>query len=639
MPKENNKMQVDIDTLKKQNVNDLLSIKELYKRIEELGEKTTQIKYIDNTLVRKIEKEYEKLKKIILDENIQVKITNDIETINSHLDSKATKDDIKSINSQLNTIITYKNLIKISDLSNGGNFTTYNKKITVKNESIHIKENVVCDNVYFVGNSSELTLNTTKEITVTFVNCVFENVSIQLYSKSNFKFINCTFEKTPFYAIELNVNDIKLEVDKCNFYNNSPNLELWNKNESMVRVWRFNTINIRCTSDVTIKNSEFKNLTVANVIWLESNHNDGTTKFNIINNIIDKIYGCGIGINSFSTGIIAENKVTNTGELKGKNEYDYDLTGVGCNGIYCSYDSTIDVKNNYFRNNAENGIEGIFNSIDGNYIENTGYRYFEGFTSPSTEGIYGGGTSITNNTIINPYKDGIILTKNITDVKSYGITISGNEINKKSIIIDNLIMGDGFKEKYCILKNDIEDFTGLTIKDIPNNKKVISNIFSNLVGVNFIGDLYNFVNYNFSEEDISKWLYSNSSLVRTIGDDGLAYGKLTGIGDNIYASLRQNFILDENPNVVTIEIVCKSTVPKVNAYVLSKKADDTAYGNDGIGVYTSYRVPFKVSTTEFNKHYITVSARYISEIGITITEPLQEIDIKSIRLFVTNNKL
>ena len=87
MPKENNKMQVDIDTLKKQNVNDLLSIKELYKRIEELGEKTSQIKYIDNTLVKKIKKEYEKLKKIILDENVQLKLTNDIETINSQMDS------------------------------------------------------------------------------------------------------------------------------------------------------------------------------------------------------------------------------------------------------------------------------------------------------------------------------------------------------------------------------------------------------------------------------------------------------------------------------------------------------------------------------------------------------------------------
>ena len=104
MPKENNKMQVDIDTLKKQNVNDLLSIKELYKRIEELGEKTTQIKYIDNALVKKLKKEYDNLKKIILDENIQLKLTNDIKTINSHLDRKATKDDIKTINSQLDTI-------------------------------------------------------------------------------------------------------------------------------------------------------------------------------------------------------------------------------------------------------------------------------------------------------------------------------------------------------------------------------------------------------------------------------------------------------------------------------------------------------------------------------------------------------
>ena len=112
MPKENNKMQVDIDTLKKQNVNDLLSIKELYSKLEELGEKITQVKYIDNTLVKKIKKEYEKLKKIILDENIQVqldnkidefnlKLTHDIETINSH-NSQLTND-IETINSEMVT--------------------------------------------------------------------------------------------------------------------------------------------------------------------------------------------------------------------------------------------------------------------------------------------------------------------------------------------------------------------------------------------------------------------------------------------------------------------------------------------------------------------------------------------------------
>ena len=98
MPKENNKMQVDIENLLKQNVNDLLSIKELYKRIEELGEKITQVKYIDNTLVKKIKKEYGNFKKIILDENIQVQLDNKIDEFNVKLTH-----DIKSINSQLNT--------------------------------------------------------------------------------------------------------------------------------------------------------------------------------------------------------------------------------------------------------------------------------------------------------------------------------------------------------------------------------------------------------------------------------------------------------------------------------------------------------------------------------------------------------
>ena len=98
MPKENNKMQVDIDNLFKQNVNDLSSIKELYRKLKEVEEKITQIKYIDSNLVNKLKKEYENLKKIILDENIQAKLTNDIETINVKLTN-----DIETINSQMDT--------------------------------------------------------------------------------------------------------------------------------------------------------------------------------------------------------------------------------------------------------------------------------------------------------------------------------------------------------------------------------------------------------------------------------------------------------------------------------------------------------------------------------------------------------
>ena len=125
MTKENNKVdinkhEIDIDTLKKQNVNDLLSIKELYKRIEELGEKTTQIKYIDNTLIKKFKKEYENFKKIILDENIQVKLSNDIKTINSQMVTKANKSDIKTINSQLDNIDTVLSNYKVANVKDFG---------------------------------------------------------------------------------------------------------------------------------------------------------------------------------------------------------------------------------------------------------------------------------------------------------------------------------------------------------------------------------------------------------------------------------------------------------------------------------------------------------------------------------------
>ena len=104
MSNENNKVdinkhEIDIGTLKKQNVNDLLSIKELYKKIKEVEEKITQVKYIDNTLVKKIKKEYEKLKKIILDENIQVQLANKIDELKSNINDNNSRLDttVKSL--------------------------------------------------------------------------------------------------------------------------------------------------------------------------------------------------------------------------------------------------------------------------------------------------------------------------------------------------------------------------------------------------------------------------------------------------------------------------------------------------------------------------------------------------------------
>ena len=73
MSNENNKMQVDIENLFKQNENDLCSIKELYRKIKEVEEKISQIEYINSKLIDKLKKDYEKFKSEILNENIQTK--------------------------------------------------------------------------------------------------------------------------------------------------------------------------------------------------------------------------------------------------------------------------------------------------------------------------------------------------------------------------------------------------------------------------------------------------------------------------------------------------------------------------------------------------------------------------------------
>ena len=92
-----NKHEVEIDTLFKQNELDLCSIKELYRKLKDIEKKITQIKYIDSNLADKLKKDYEKLKRIILDENIQAKLTNDINEINSQLDNIENKKETKSI--------------------------------------------------------------------------------------------------------------------------------------------------------------------------------------------------------------------------------------------------------------------------------------------------------------------------------------------------------------------------------------------------------------------------------------------------------------------------------------------------------------------------------------------------------------
>ena len=140
-----NKHEVDIDTLFKQNENDLVSIKELYKKLKELEKKISQIKYIDSNLADKLKKDYEKLKRIILDENIQVQLNNKIEDTKTEI--KSTKAEINEINLQLDSVESQK-------LDKDGT-------VTMANMGQDVKKAMTGGSVPYVGQSSvnEITFN------------------------------------------------------------------------------------------------------------------------------------------------------------------------------------------------------------------------------------------------------------------------------------------------------------------------------------------------------------------------------------------------------------------------------------------------------------------------------------------------
>ena len=71
MPYDINSQQIDIENLFKQNELDLCSIKELYRKIDEIEEKIRQKNITDSALNDMFKKEIESLKKLIQSENTQ----------------------------------------------------------------------------------------------------------------------------------------------------------------------------------------------------------------------------------------------------------------------------------------------------------------------------------------------------------------------------------------------------------------------------------------------------------------------------------------------------------------------------------------------------------------------------------------
>ena len=157
-----NKIQQNVKELQNQNFIDFQQWKKLGKDIEKLSEK---IKLSDTNLImlmKKIKNDYENLKKIIVDENVQVQLNNKIEKnkneiittnvkivenkneinkkvnvvtfqntideINSHMDTKATKDELDVTNGRIDNIVAIKDStdnLETADIRVGADGVTY----------------------------------------------------------------------------------------------------------------------------------------------------------------------------------------------------------------------------------------------------------------------------------------------------------------------------------------------------------------------------------------------------------------------------------------------------------------------------------------------------------------------------------
>ena len=177
MTKENNKMQVDIENLFKQNVNDLSAIKELYRKLKEVEEKISQIKYNDTTLAYKLKKDYEKLKKIILDENVQAKLFNDIETINAKLTN-----DIKTINTKIT------NDIETSITKSTNDIETINSQLDTNTNEI---DKLKSDKIKFIAHKGFVALAPENTLKSTEKACEngFSMVEMDINQTKDYKYI------------------------------------------------------------------------------------------------------------------------------------------------------------------------------------------------------------------------------------------------------------------------------------------------------------------------------------------------------------------------------------------------------------------------------------------------------------------
>ena len=560
MRKENNKMQVDIDTLKKQNVNDLLSIKEIYKRIEELGEKITQVKYIDNTIVKKIKKEYENLNKIILDENIQVQLdnkidefnlnlTHDIETINSH-NSQLTND-IETINSQLDNIdnITKKR-ITTSQLGLDSNAINNFNKLT---QAINKGYEIIVDGFYDIQPTK--TFSVLEDMNLYGVNeeCGFNllgNISCFDVIKENWNLdINrvkfTSLDSTIFlFEINNNVNIDLFKVTSCSFQGN-------------LSLIRYSPDITKDISTASIKNLEFKSNTLIDI----------NASFVVIPNIcFDKIVISNNKINNFNYVLfnitITNGHADEINLLKNRKflevidnyvECDVDWWGSSGSGLYYCFVlcecNTLEYKRNTvigMKTEENTSLYDVYGSCEYVYSENNLWKNNIVFNSAKLNNVL---MKAKQNSGIKSFKNNKYIVE-----KSFA-----SDLNKStSLLTVKLFDIQDEPEKWIIDNNTIDVYD---LKLQAGSRFIKNFIFTNnIIKTNIASDNIMYLRCN-SDTDYSNSIYNISYNQIYIKDNGSNFGLITGVDYSNGTNNLGNIIVENNIlNCADIKVCLVNTI-------------------------------------------------------------------------------
>ena len=380
-------------------------------------------------------------------------------------------EELESVNSQLEQIAYIKDLSELrSDCIN----LLTNKEYDIKSFNTNM------DNFTIKGlNDTVLTGEVSRSISLNGKNVVFENIIFKNFDTISLTNCNVTFKNCKFFdiwntAITLTNSQALIEQCECNSTGLNPN-----------KVIQYQGCFVYSQkSNVDIINNIISNTRGQGaIIFIESNVNCS------YNTISDTAYRAIEFYSTNNKGIVSFNKINRCGYINTDN------TGVGCNGIFASGEADVNVISNIITNVYENGIEGGFNVVKDNYIENTGVAV-ETNPTPSTEGIWCSGKQYINNTIVNPHLEGFRITvpsstrsnlilQNNTIIKgsnssteqSFGVYGKGLS---NSIVKNNMCIGyDNF---IYVSERDITDGTANVVfsgnssgKNIINPKSHIAN--------------------------------------------------------------------------------------------------------------------------------------------------------------------